>query len=48
MCGSTSSKATASGYRSRQILKPGQDVPVIVAGNELGRIAVAGILPRRP
>jgi Uma2 family endonuclease len=37
-----------SGYRSRLILKPGQDVPVVVDGAELGRIAVAGILPRRP
>jgi len=37
-----------AGYGSRQILKAGQDVPVVVAGNELGRIPVAGILPRRP
>ncbi len=37
-----------SGYGSDPILKPGQDVTVVVAGNALGRIAVADILPRRP
>lgn len=37
-----------SRYGSRQILKPGQDVSVVVAGNSLGRIAVADVLPRRP
>ena len=33
------------GYRSRQDFKPGQDVPVVIDGREIGRIAVADILP---
>jgi Uma2 family endonuclease len=33
------------GYRSRQDFKPGQDVPVLIDGREIGRIAVADILP---
>jgi Uma2 family endonuclease len=32
-------------YRSSQVYKPGQDVPVVVAGVEAGRIAVADVLP---
>jgi len=35
------------GYESRQILKPGDDVPVVVDGAEPGRIGVADIMPRR-
>jgi Uma2 family endonuclease len=34
-----------AGYQSRQDLKPGQDVPVVVDGAEVGRIAVADLLP---
>jgi Uma2 family endonuclease len=34
-----------AGYRSRQLLVPGQDVPVVVGGVEYGRIAVNDILP---
>jgi Uma2 family endonuclease len=34
-----------AGYQSRQDLKPGQDVPVVVDGVEVGRIPVADILP---
>jgi Uma2 family endonuclease len=34
-----------SGYQSRQDLKPGQDVPVVVDGVEVGRIPVADLLP---
>jgi len=33
------------GYQSRQDFKPGQDVPVVIEGVEVGRIAVADILP---
>ena len=33
------------GYRSRQDFKPGQTVPVVIDGHEVGRIAVADILP---
>jgi Uma2 family endonuclease len=33
------------GYRSRIDFKPGQDVPVVIDGVELGRIAVADMLP---
>jgi Uma2 family endonuclease len=34
-----------SGYQSRQIFSPGHEVPVFLCGNEIGRIAVADILP---
>jgi Uma2 family endonuclease len=34
-----------AGYRSRQDFKPGQTVPIIIDGHEIGRIAVADILP---
>jgi Uma2 family endonuclease len=34
------------GYRSSQSVKRGQDVPVVIDGVELGRIAVADVLPR--
>jgi Uma2 family endonuclease len=33
------------GYRSRQVFKPGQTVPVVIDGREFGRITVAEILP---
>ncbi len=33
------------GYQSSEILKPGQDVVVLIDGVEAGRIAVADILP---
>ncbi len=33
------------GYQSQQVLGRGQDVPVVVAGGEVGWIAVADILP---
>jgi Uma2 family endonuclease len=33
------------GYRSRQVFNPGQTVPVVIDGIEVGRIAVADILP---
>ncbi|MFI5457956.1 MAG: Uma2 family endonuclease [Isosphaerales bacterium] len=32
-------------YRSCEVFKPGQDVPVVIHGVEVGRIAVADILP---
>lgn len=34
-----------TGYRTRQDFKPGESVPVIIDGREVGRIAVADILP---
>ena len=34
-----------TGYRSRQDFRPGQTVPIIIDGHEVGRIAVAEILP---
>jgi Uma2 family endonuclease len=34
-----------NGYSSVLILKPGQDLPVIIDGVEVGRIAVADMLP---
>jgi Uma2 family endonuclease len=36
---------TPVGYRSRQVFKAGQNVPVIIDGHEVGRIHVADILP---
>jgi Uma2 family endonuclease len=34
-------------YRSTQVYQPGQDVPVVIAGSQVGQIAVKDILPRR-
>ena len=39
------SDPAADGYLSRQDFKPGQDVPVMIGGSEIGRIAVVSILP---
>jgi Uma2 family endonuclease len=36
------------GYGSRQIFKPGEEIPVVIDGIERGRIAVADIMPRTP
>ncbi len=36
-----------SGYRSTQILKPGETVPVVIDGLTVGQIAVAELLPPR-
>ena len=33
------------GYRSRVDYRPGEDVPVVIDGKEVGRIAVADLLP---
>jgi len=33
------------GYRSSQAFKPGQDLPVVIEGTHVGRIAVADVLP---
>jgi hypothetical protein len=35
----------AQRYDRRIDLRPGQDVPVVIDGAEVGRIAVANILP---
>jgi Uma2 family endonuclease len=35
----------AGGYRSRVDYRPGDDVPVVIDGREVGRIAVADLLP---
>jgi Putative restriction endonuclease len=32
-------------YGSSQVFKPGQDVPIVIDGVEVGRIAVADLLP---
>jgi Uma2 family endonuclease len=39
---------SSGGYRSRQVLNPGDDVAVVVDGAELDRLAVADIMRRRP
>jgi Uma2 family endonuclease len=39
------SNPAPDGYRTLQVLKPGQDVPVLIDGREVGQIAVADILP---
>jgi Uma2 family endonuclease len=36
------------GYRSRYDYRPGQDLPLKIEGKEVGRIAVADLLPIRP
>ena len=36
-----------SGYASRVDFKPGEEIPVVLDGVEIGRIAVASILPSR-
>jgi len=36
-----------AGYQSTQVIKPGQDVPVVLDGLEVGRIAAKDLLPRR-
>jgi Uma2 family endonuclease len=35
------------GYRSTEVFKEGQSVPVVIGGREVGRIAVKDILPSR-
>lgn len=35
------------GYRSSQVFEPGQEVPLVIEGVELGRVAVADILPQK-
>jgi Uma2 family endonuclease len=37
---------SANSYSSCEIFKPGQSVPVVIAGVEVGQIAVSEILPR--
>jgi len=37
-----------AGYQSSQVMRPGQDIPVVVDGIEVGRIAATDLLPRRP
>jgi Uma2 family endonuclease len=37
----------SGGYRSIQVFKPGQDVPVLVDGSEVGRIPATELLPTR-
>jgi Uma2 family endonuclease len=36
------------GYRGREDYRPGQDVPLRIEGKEVGRIAIADMLPVRP
>jgi Uma2 family endonuclease len=36
---------STNGYQSTQVFKPGQEVPVVIDGLELGRIRVSDILP---
>jgi Uma2 family endonuclease len=35
-----------TGYRNRRILRPGEQVPLRLDGNEIGQIAVAAMFPR--
>jgi hypothetical protein len=39
------SEPDSGGYRARQLLTAGQHVSVVIAGTEIGRIAVADLLP---
>jgi Uma2 family endonuclease len=36
---------SAAGYQFRHIFGPGHEVPVVIDGNEMGRIAVIDVLP---
>ena len=36
---------SASGYRSRADFRPGEEIPIVIDGQEVGRIAVAELLP---
>jgi hypothetical protein len=36
---------SAAGYQFRHIFGPGHEVPVVIDGNEMGRIAVVDVLP---
>ena len=38
-------RPSPAGYQAQQDHVPGQDIPVVVAGVERGRIAVTDILP---
>jgi Uma2 family endonuclease len=37
---------TPAGYRDQQVLTPGEQVPVMIDGKEVGRITISAILPR--
>jgi Uma2 family endonuclease len=37
-----------AGYQSSPFMKPGQDIPVVIDGSELGRIAATDLLPPGP
>jgi hypothetical protein len=39
------SDPTADGYQSAQVFRPGEEIPVVIAGIEAGRIRVSEILP---
>ena len=39
------SRPSGRGYRSSRIYKPGQNIPVVIAGSRVGWIAVADVLP---
>ena len=39
------SEPTSDGYGSVRAYKPGEDVPIVLDGAEVGRIAVSDILP---
>ncbi len=40
------SDPASDGYQSSRIFPPGQDIPIVIEGVEVGRIAVADILPK--
>lgn len=42
------SDSSRKGYRTRQVFEPGQEVPLVINGVELGRIAVSDMLPQKP
>jgi Uma2 family endonuclease len=35
------------GYRTRQVFKPGEEVPLLIDGVEIGRVAVSNMLPHK-
>jgi Uma2 family endonuclease len=37
---------TPTGYRNRRILRPGEQIPLLLDGNEIGRISVSALFPK--
>ncbi len=45
VCSGPSGPSEPLVYRHCEVYRPGQEVPVVISGTEVGRIAVAELLP---